>query len=359
MIAARAGVILSFRDDDIANPDELDKQIIEVDHLIKEANTQKEVFSVKKQKARSVASQVGNSTENSVEYVDPHTIPLQVMDSSNGPLSPPSVKMLLVENESLKETTAVIEIVKNMDSPTTYNFDSKIILAKYLEFAEWCKFIWQHNYFSTYMFTCIGCAGIVVGLETYPSLATNPILVVMDKVILYSFLSEILLKMIGEGLRPWNYFINAEWKWNWFDFFIVFFSLPILPFGGGGQLKLLRLIRLMRLSKLFKRIPQLNMIMRGLIDSMNFVSYIVLLWFMVIYLYAITGILVFSNNDPWHFQSIEFAFITLFQLTVMDVRIIALIVIVNFIYVCIIIVLGRSNVCEFLWLFSISQYILY
>ena len=259
---------------------------------------------------------------------------------------------LIGEQKVTFEESNSMEFIKVSEEPVS---TFATALAYYLKFAEWCKFIWQHNYFSTYMFTCIGCAGIVVGLETYPSLATNPILVVMDKVILYSFLSEILLKMIGEGLRPWNYFINADWKWNWFDFFIVFFSLPILPFGGGGQLKLLRLIRLMRLSKLFKRIPQLNMIMRGLIDSMNFV----LLWFMVIYLYAITGILVFSNNDPWHFQSIEFAFITLFQLTVMDVRIIALIVIVNFICLCIIIVLGRSNVCEFLWLFSISQYILY
>jgi len=189
---------------------------------------------------------------------------------------------------------------------------------RYLEFAKLARWAWQHPWFSSYMFLCIGTAGIVVGLQTYPQYEFDPVLYMIDLIILISFSLEIVLKMIGEGFKPWNFFTNREWKWNWFDFMIVFFSLPFLPFGGGGQLKLLRLIRLMRLTKVFKRIPQLNMIMRGLLDSLNFVSYIVLLWFLVIYLYAITGLLLFEKNDPWHYRSLEYAFITLFQITVMD-----------------------------------------
>lgn len=194
------------------------------------------------------------------------------------------------------------------------------MITKYLALAEVTKQIVASNLFNSYMFICIGAAGLVVGMQTYPIFEKNFGLYVLDNLILVSFSIEIIFKLMGEGLYPWRYFTCSEWKWNWFDFLIVLFSLPFLPFGGGGQLKLLRLVRLMRLTKVFKRIPQLNMIMRGLIDSMNFVSYIVLLWFLVIYLYAITGILVFANNDPWHFRSIEYAFITLFQVTAMDVR---------------------------------------
>ena len=221
----------------------------------------------------------------------------------------------LHEDGSAEEKVDIVSMISEDLEETSDIY----VVHLYLHLANICRHIWKHPWFSSYMFLCIGAAGIVVGMQTYEQFETNSVLYVLDFIILASFGLEIVLKMIGEGLRPWNYFCNSEWKWNVFDFLIVVFSLPILPGGGGGQLKLLRLVRLMRLSKVFKRIPQLNMIMRGLIDSMNFVSYIVLLWFLVIYLYGITGILLFAENDPWHFQSLEFAFITLFQVTVMDV----------------------------------------
>jgi len=168
------------------------------------------------------------------------------------------------------------------------------------------------------MLVCIALAGIIVGLDTYPGLEGNEILVALDTFVLCSFAFEVLVRTIGEGLTPWRFFTNAQWRWNTFDFLIVFFSIPLIPFATRN-VKILRVVRLLRLTHIFKRIPQLNMIMRGLVDSLNFVSYIVLLWFMALYIYAIIGFELFAKNDPWHFGTIEHAVIALLQVTCMDV----------------------------------------
>ena len=40
----------------------------------------------------------------------------------------------------------------------------------------------------------------------------------LEKAILWIFLAEVVVKLIGEGLRPWRFFGSA---WNVFDFLIV------------------------------------------------------------------------------------------------------------------------------------------
>ena len=141
----------------------------------------------------------------------------------------------------------------------------------------------------------------------------------MDATILGVFSAEITLKIMAEGMDPIRYFIGTSWHWNCFDFTIVLFSMPFLPFGGG-QVAFLRLIRLMRLAKVFRRVPQLRMIMTGLIGGLKSIVYIVILLLLVFYLYAIAGIFFFRGNDPWHFRSIAISLTSLFRLATLSVR---------------------------------------
>jgi voltage-gated sodium channel len=141
----------------------------------------------------------------------------------------------------------------------------------------------------------------------------------LDQIILYVFVSEIVFKILGEGMQPELYFIGPNWAWNNFDFLIVIFSLPLIPTGGGGSIAFLRLIRLMRLAKLFRKVPQLQMIITGLIGGMKSIVYIVILLFLVFYLYAIIGIFFFRLNDPWHFRSVEVTLLTLFATATLSV----------------------------------------
>lgn len=173
------------------------------------------------------------------------------------------------------------------------------------------------NHFNNYIFFCIILAGLLVGAQTYPSISEFSPLTYIEHFILASFALEVVLKLMSEGTDPWVYFSGKEWHWNTFDFLIVLFSLPIMD--TGGQVAFLRLIRLMRLAKLFKKVPQLRMIINGLFGGMKSIAYIVILLFLVFYLYAITGLLIFHTNDKWHFRSVTVSLATLFQVATLCV----------------------------------------
>jgi voltage-gated sodium channel len=166
---------------------------------------------------------------------------------------------------------------------------------------------------------CISIATISVGLQTYESLSDDPILDGLDFIILGVFIFECLFKFIAEGLQPWRYFSGKEMRWNTFDFIIIILSLPVWGSAfGGGNVAILRMMRLMRIMKLVKRIPQLYMIVMGLIGGLKSIGYILLLLFLVFYLYAVSGMYAWSNNDPFHFRSIPIAMVTLFRMATLE-----------------------------------------
>ena len=190
-------------------------------------------------------------------------------------------------------------------------------VKEYLLFCRHCDNFVNGSYFSNYILICIVIAGALVGVQTYEEFENDSVIAFFDVIILWSFSAEVLLKIFGEGLGPWNYFIGQQWAWNNFDFLIVIFSLPFIPFAAG-QVKLLRLIRLMRLAKAFRKIPQLQMIIMGLIGGLKSIVYIVILMFLVFYLYACAGIIFFKGNDPFHFKSVEVSMLTLLGVATLD-----------------------------------------
>jgi voltage-gated sodium channel len=167
------------------------------------------------------------------------------------------------------------------------------------------------------VFLCIVIAGILVGAQTYPGLDNVEAINILDNIILVVFSTEVICKIMSEGMQPLEYFIGTEWHWNCFDFFVVLLCMPFLPFKNG-QVAFLRLIRLMRLAKVFRKVPQLRMIMSGLVGGLKSIVYIVVLLLLVFYLYAIAGIFFFRTNDPWHFNSIAYSLTTLFGIATLS-----------------------------------------
>ena len=182
-------------------------------------------------------------------------------------------------------------------------------------YATICKNIYISTGFSNFVVVNIVLASIVVGLETYSTFANSYILTNLNLLVTISFTVEAFLKISAEGMKPWRYFTNKEWKWNWFDFTIIVTSY----LENILNVKFLRMVRLVRLTKLIKHVPQLNMIIKGLLGSMRFLLYIVSLFFLILYMYAVFGVVLFAANDPWHYRSINLAIATLLQVTVLDV----------------------------------------
>ena len=135
---------------------------------------------------------------------------------------------------------------------------------------------------------------------------------------LTSFTSPLSLSLLLLLLPAiWRYWLGKEWRWNNFDFVIVLACVPGL-FDLGSQVVVLRLLRLMRLAKVFRKIPQLQMIVMGLVGGLKSISYIVLLLCLVFYLYAIVGVMMFRDNDPFHWYSLPVAMMTLFRIATLE-----------------------------------------
>ena len=110
---------------------------------------------------------------------------------------------------------------------------------------------------------------------------------------------------------------GEEWGWNNFDFWIVVASLPgVLP--AALDIAFLRLLRLMRVTKLVGKVRALEIIVMGLVAGLGSVSYISMLWLLVLFLFGVVGVTLFRDNDPAHFGHLPIAMLTLFRCTTLE-----------------------------------------
>jgi len=191
------------------------------------------------------------------------------------------------------------------------------VLRPYVLFANLNQRICENEYFNNWIIFCIILAGALVGVQTYEGMDEDPAVLALDMIILVFFAAECVFKIFAEGVAIWRFWFGKEWAWNNFDFFIVLACIPGL-LSLGKQVVVLRLLRLMRLAKVFRKIPQLQMIVMGLVGGMKSISYIVLLLCMVFYLYAILGIMMFADNDPFHWGTLPLAMMTLFRASTLE-----------------------------------------
>ena len=172
-------------------------------------------------------------------------------------------------------------------------------LKQWEKFAYGCERVSESGPFQTFITVVILIASVLVGMQTYdmdgwPTFVDA--LGILDWIILSIFIFEICLKAGAKLPQPWDYFTDRHmWHWNNFDFIIVVACLiPTL----GSQAALLRLLRLLRVLKLLKMIVQLQVILKGLARGISSIVYIGLLLVLILYLYAIVGMMLFQKNDP-------------------------------------------------------------
>ncbi len=122
-------------------------------------------------------------------------------------------------------------------------------------------------------------------METYPNMVTKygAILHVLDKLIVGIFVLEVIIKILSEGDRPWNYFKDS---WNIFDFAIVVISLSefILPVNASIVM-VLRLVRIVRVFRLITALPKLQILVGALLKSLPSMAYIGLFLSLLFYIY--------------------------------------------------------------------------
>jgi voltage-gated sodium channel len=217
----------------------------------------------------------------------------------------------------------------------------KSLKSPYTEYAQCAKtslLITTDPRFVNFVTLVIILAGVMVGVNTYqlpgapkwegqavPGFWGGTVNAytllgddgLVDMFILVTFCVEVVLKVVACRFKPQRYFYHdgALDGWNNFDFLIVVGSLPGIAdaIGLGSMIVLLRLLRLLRVLKLVKSLPQLRVIVVALLKGMKSIGFIGIILLLVYYMFAILGIILFRENDPWHFGTLHVAMLTLFR----------------------------------------------
>lgn len=195
------------------------------------------------------------------------------------------------------------------------------LLNSYLFFASVAEQIIESFVFKQLMVVVTVCAGVVSGLLLY---STSPTLYLFRYLISISFAVEVILKMSAKGLSPSLYFTGVGGHWNSFDFIVSFMSIItalVEVITGSKGLRLFRSIIVLRIFKLFHEVHALHGITVSLASGLRSAVNISILVFLIMYIYALEGMFLFRENDPWHFSTIGMAMSSMLRVAAFDVRI--------------------------------------
>jgi voltage-gated sodium channel len=162
--------------------------------------------------------------------------------------------------------------------------------------------------FQNFILGVIVFAGVLVGLETSPTLMARygGLLHVLNNVVLWIFVAELLIKLGACGFSLKKFFSDP---WNIFDFLIV--AVAFLPIHAE-YVAVIRLARLLRFMRLIHALPRLQILVGALLKAVPSMGYVALLLGVLFYVYGILAISLFGQNDPMHFKDLPTAMLTLF-----------------------------------------------
>lgn len=167
--------------------------------------------------------------------------------------------------------------------------------------------------FEIFVITIIILSSLMIGIRTYN---LNPlfesVLLTLDYGVTLFFLIEILIRMAAED-RFRDFFKKG---WNVFDFVIVVVSL--IPMDSTEYALIARMLRLFRVMRLISFIPELRVLVTALITAMPRMGYVALLMFIIFYLYAVIGNLLFSQINPSLWGDLGISLLTLFRVATFE-----------------------------------------
>lgn len=152
---------------------------------------------------------------------------------------------------------------------------------------------------------------VLIGLETSPEYmeAFGFYIDQIDRIILFIFVLEMLLKLYAYGL---GFFKSA---WNLFDATVILVS--VIP-SVGASFAVLRALRILRTLRLLKNIPKLKIIIESLLHAIPSIGWIMVLLVIIFYIFAVIGTNLFGADYPAYFGSLAGSLFTLFQIMTLE-----------------------------------------
>ncbi|MEZ5480407.1 MAG: ion transporter [Thiolinea sp.] len=180
--------------------------------------------------------------------------------------------------------------------------------------------IWQekleklkaNRLFELFVISVIILSALLIGVHTYEdrilSATTLRILGILDFGVTLFFLAEILVRFLAEKNKR-DFFKNG---WNVFDTVIV--AISLIPINNAEMAVLGRLIRIFRVLRMISIIPELRMLLNSLLKALPQLGYVLLLLFIIFYIYAAVGSILFETVNPELWGNISISMLTLFRI---------------------------------------------
>ena len=155
---------------------------------------------------------------------------------------------------------------------------------------------------------------VVLGLETYPAVAGEhgDTLDLLNDLFLGIFVVELALRIASYGRRPLDFFRSG---WNVFDFVVI--ALAFVP-GLRANSTLLRLARLARDERVVRLLPDLRILLRGVLRSLPPLFSMALLTTLILFVYGMVGWTLFGDELPEDWGTIGEAMLTLFVMLTLE-----------------------------------------
>ena len=166
----------------------------------------------------------------------------------------------------------------------------------------------SNKLFELFVVFVIIFSALIVGAKTYPLPNWAMGLIKwLDWGITAFFLTEITVRFLGEEKKS-QFFRNG---WNIFDTVIVVVSL--IPIQDSEMAFIGRLVRIFRVLRMVSIIPELRMLLNSLLTALPQLGYVVLLMFIIFYIYAAFGSVLFGGINPYLWGDISISMLTLFR----------------------------------------------
>jgi len=165
-----------------------------------------------------------------------------------------------------------------------------------------------NRYFELFMMGIIIFSAMLIGVDTFElDPIYEEVVFTLDTMISVIFFIEIVLR-ISSYDKPLDFFKDG---WNVFDFIIV--TISLIPIDGNHS-AVARLLRIFRILRIITIIPELKGIINSLLRSSKSISYVFILMFIVFYIFAIVGTVLFEQSPSGLWNDVGTALLTLFRI---------------------------------------------
>lgn len=174
------------------------------------------------------------------------------------------------------------------------------------------KIIDSSKLFQGIVIAVIILSALLIGAKTHNlSANTIAVLAIMDVAVTVFFAVEIVIRYLAFPEKK-KFFHSG---WNIFDTVIVIGSL--IPTGGTGVL-LARLLRVFRVLRLVSMVPELRLLINALLKAIPRMGYIALLMFVIFYIYAAIGSMLFHQINEVLWGDVSISMLTLFRVATFE-----------------------------------------